>query len=783
MLRELRDRRDRAAADHDAALLKYPNRQGAAFTATLEAVVEELIGVTREADEPSTDLVELAKTYRWLGDACFDLARGQEPIALQRGMLAYRRAEALHADAEAPLERAKLDFNYANTLRGLSRGEDIGLLESAEARYERAADGFTNLGFPDLKVMVEQQLRTIRPQLALVRKRNAIQGHVETIEKLQRRLEGAPVWERERIAHELAELRKKAASGDVADEFQAAIASVREQFDQHPDRLRQGDSDKLAFLQQQAPSLKKLAEEVASHNAPSNLEAASLSGMLEMLQDRLEAEKQAGHVSSHSADTLRDALTKAASLVNESGDDVFSLTERAQVARELVRQARDTLPSIDSIPPEDACTAKGRIHTVLAGLRSYLIEEIGRALPGDEGKATTDLFARAMKLEADLKDVDAESSDMEELEGGAWRLAQAVQTHARRYHLMLARPDFANAPSRQSARSVLVSGQDELMSAVRALAQQSGLQLLAENCRGDFAQDRWNQLCAASIAIFDVGVPGGPARAQVCYELGLALALGKPTVVVTRVGQDLPFNINLTPVVFDDKADTNVLRLNNGLLQALSTITWGGSGGTAAPTVQEALRWLREMYGERLQSGAARVVIDLVEREPDDAVGAYRAFDRLVGLLGFDAPKLLLPAWPAVYPSAHQPPRCFHVMPFGPDWAKSTRELARSTCRRLNWHYSRGDEAEAQRIIYGIWYEIGAASAVLVDITDHNPNVALELGLVHALGRPYRIVAQGNPESHRFPSLEKVQIHSYGDRPGFERFKGEVEALLEQAHA
>ena len=80
------------------------------------------------------------------------------------------------------------------------------------------------------------------------------------------------------------------------------------------------------------------------------------------------------------------------------------------------------------------------------------------------------------------------------------------------------------------------------------------------------------------------------------------------------------------------------------------------------------------------------------------------------------------------------------------------------TCRRHGWGYSRGDESLVQRIIPGIWQELCRASAVIIDVTGHNPNVALELGLVHALGCPYRVVARGNPKDYTFPSLSKVQV-------------------------
>ena len=70
---------------------------------------------------------------------------------------------------------------------------------------------------------------------------------------------------------------------------------------------------------------------------------------------------------------------------------------------------------------------------------------------------------------------------------------------------------------------------------------------------------------------------------------------------------------------------------------------------------------------------------------------------------------------------------------------------------------------------------------MLVDVTGRNANVALELGLVHALGRPYRVVAEGEPMDHLFPALAKVQVHPYGPEPGFRGLEETLAELLRLA--
>ena len=185
----LRERRGAAAERHDAALARCPSREGSVFTDELRAVAAELEDVAAKADVPSSDPVEVAKTYRWLGDAYFDLARGRDEEPMIRGSNAYKRAEELLAGAEAPLEKAKLNFNYANTLRGLSEGSDITLLEEARNRYSRALDGFRTHA-PQYTAQVEQTMSSIEPQIALAQTYDQAKRGYEALERIMNEIPG-----------------------------------------------------------------------------------------------------------------------------------------------------------------------------------------------------------------------------------------------------------------------------------------------------------------------------------------------------------------------------------------------------------------------------------------------------------------------------------------------------------------------------------------------------------------------------------------------------------------
>jgi nucleoside 2-deoxyribosyltransferase len=416
--------------------------------------------------------------------------------------------------------------------------------------------------------------------------------------------------------------------------------------------------------------------------------------------------------------------------------------------------------------------------SVLDPLKRHLLAEKGRGMqPSEETSAATDLLTRLPMLEMRIREPAKDEKRIAELEGKVWRIAVEVQEHARRHHLILAQPQYAMARTHARPKSLFLSGGDELVRIAEALAARHDFELFSRPRLGDCAQERWNQLCSATVAVFDLRVAEGKALAQVCYELGLALALGKPSVVVAHPGQEIPFDVSLQPVSLS--GDQAVDQLDQAILDALGSIVWGGAEAGLGQGPRDALAWLDRRFSQRLSEGSLGIARKLVSQNQDDAIAFRRSLNDLLGMLGADAPVPLLPAWPPAYADPKDEPRCFHVMPFSKSWSDQSRAIARDVCTEQGWTYSRGDESQEQRIIRGIWTEIARASAVLVDITGHNANVALELGLVHALGRPYRVVSQDPPEQAKFPSLEKVQIHHYGRTPSFAGFEDIVNELLE----
>jgi hypothetical protein len=132
-LAQLIARRLTLAEQHDAARDRWP-RGHAEFVRALEEVVRGLqeIAVQMKA---TRNVVEIARTRMWLGDALFDLAQGRN-APFQPALDAYRDAEDLVQIANDELLQAKFDANYANILLRANPG--LPELADVIARYERA---------------------------------------------------------------------------------------------------------------------------------------------------------------------------------------------------------------------------------------------------------------------------------------------------------------------------------------------------------------------------------------------------------------------------------------------------------------------------------------------------------------------------------------------------------------------------------------------------------------------------------------------------------------------
>jgi hypothetical protein len=298
---------------------------------------------------------------------------------------------------------------------------------------------------------------------------------------------------------------------------------------------------------------------------------------------------------------------------------------------------------------------------------------------------------------------------------------------------------------------------------------QQKLVLLGQTGPKELAAARWDQLRACHAAIFDfTGYkrpdPGQPVDlaaagplAAVAYELGIALTLGRPIVVLANEGHGLPFDVDIEPVRL--KSDTHKhAQLAEALDGAIYGLQRGGAESSIAAT---------HAYANQGFSGSQHVVIarslKLIDADAArDPIKFRRFLEPVLGSIGMNAPQMVFPAWPGSYPDPVMR-HCFHVTAFGPAWAEDTMKIVSAACKAAHpsIEYIRGDHVLAPDIVRSIWDNLCQASHVVVDLTGLNTNVALELGIAHTLGRNVLLVSQDSGTGTHFPAIDKIRMHRY----------------------
>jgi len=96
-----------------------------------------------------------------------------------------------------------------------------------------------------------------------------------------------------------------------------------------------------------------------------------------------------------------------------------------------------------------------------------------------------------------------------------------------------------------------------------------------------------------------------------------------------------------------------------------------------------------------------------------------------------------------VYRPNVEPNLAFVLMPFKPPFDSYYEEIIRPAARAAGLEALKADEIYGTGpIINYIWKRIWAATAIIADVTEKNPNVNYELGICHALNVPTVIITQ-----------------------------------------
>jgi hypothetical protein len=733
-------RRDAAADRHDAALARHPTRSGGGFAVEMKAVIRELEEVATGLDRTSTDPIEHARTLSWLANAYFDLGQGKDQALLEQAARHHQSAEDLIDPSQrGSLVAAKLAFNYANTLRGRSQGSDVSLLEAAEHRYELALKGFRRAQEGQLAATAEEYLGTLRTQLGLAR---AVAG-------------GSPDPRTNKVLeHHLAQ----------------AVADAKAIAERYPERLPQAAGQFAAVLGK--------VEELKAMAGANQGRDEGLGAMVELLRSKVRERAQAGVITPDRAQELERLLEDAVVRLGSGGDTLEALAEKAQAARQLARVAAVfAMDPSHAQPPPPPSSRAARVAALGAGLEQHLLGAALMPSPGVTARAS-ELFRRLAESLVVVRSAGADDARVRKLEPSIWALAREVQLFARRDHLIVARPRWPSGTVTDAPTGIFVSGGQSLRRQLETEARARGVRLM-EGSSGEDQVHRWNQLRASSAGVFFLNavppetqpdpIGARPRLAQASYELGLALATGLAVVVVIEEGATTHFDVPVRTLALAPGGEA--AQVLDAAEEVVFSTPWGGTEAGRATGPRLALEHLEQRLQVKPAGGEASIAWRMMEKELEDPVAFTDRLTRFLHMLpGQTPPEVLFPAWPPAYRRDDRA-RCFHVTPFRP-WSEGTASVLRAGCKKMKVHYARGDESDEQRILRAVWQEVAAADFIVADLTNLNPNVALELGLAHALGKPClhifdaSVDVDGDRARKLFPSIAKDQAHRYSSRDG-----------------
>ena len=757
---ELIARRESAMNRADRALDKaWPKRLGEDYVREMQSAAKDLESIVEKMHTFGVKPVETSRTYRYIASIYSDLEPALGKQMLTTAMRAYSQAEIQLEGQDDALEHAKLDFNFGNLLRQFDPN-DIDKLREAERRFLSARQVFAEQS-PQHLAAVDEALSSTRSLLKIAPVALAVDQGRSEMEVLEKELAaGGNVAE---IGAKMREIRER--EGGAA----AMYATVQALINELPESAKQGE--KYHKLTENMDELTSLLRDGEGSTDSEERE------IMRLLRDKLDEEANAGRVTRERAKTMSDLLSDFGKTLG-GGDDVASLMKRVADMREKAAAQFENLHYLShgiDRPPGESRAAQ--LVELCWALRLFLLEEMNQRGKSDgESKLALDFNIRAASVDKRIYlagDDDAQATivDQEALRP----FALEIRHFAARHHAMLANPIWSGAAAKESTSAVLYAGPSDGRKFVDLACKELGLTLLSSPTGKSIAASRWEQLQKAYVTIFDLRAPAGPDRAAVAYELGIARTLGKPVIVLAQEDQNIPFDVDVQPLLLNGTEQDSTALCEAVDRASVWTMPRPRSGAeTAAATIDEILGRYPIPQSDTYVDQTLKQLQRL--RADPDPVAVTSALKALVSFAVEDDLMLIHPAWPPTYPDSVRS-RLFHVMPFRPEWADAAAARVESACAAANADYVRGDRVKDANIIGSIWKEISQASHVLVDLTDFNENVALELGIAHTLGRPTVMVGQGDTVERLFPMIAKLRFYPY-ENVASPQLGASVEALL-----
>jgi hypothetical protein len=665
--------------------------------------VRQLEALLRDWDPVNGD-AETGVTYRYLGDAYFSASARQSQAEIERARQAYLAGETCLQRAGDQLGLAKLNFNLANTLLFIEAGKDHPYYAEARSRYMRAHDGFSRYA-PAYLPMVAEAIQRVDGLIASQQVQRAISGELS--------------------------------------QMQAATSPN---------------------ASAQPVSQPRILDETAQRLAQDIEQGEDWSRLFQALQQAYQAEVAAGRINPERQQTLEGVMDTLGQVIDNPSEELADKIAAVARVRSLLGGMGDAVLEPSRATPVDlqAGSRAAALSQLIRPLFQYVLAEQRRPSPAEsEADALGSYALRFMKMRDAIVDLPDDAHAYRLEAESLRRLALDVRQYALRNHLTLARPAWGVSPVVQDPNAVLYSGGEALADALQDLAEERGFRLLLPVSGRDPAELRWSQLRQCSLAVFDLtayersaALAEAAVTAPVFYELGIALSLGRPVVILARQGQVIPFDVDIQPLRLSGDAG-DLERLGEALDQAVYTIQRGGKDSS----LDRTLRLARQRYEAHPNSYVRITLAQIKDSVEKDPLKTAAILDSALAELGTDDQQLITPAWSGDYPELHEP-CCFHVTAFGPPWAARTMQLVSAACPS-GMAYIRGDQVLSPDVIRSIWDEICRASHVVVDLTGLNANALLELGMAHTLGRNVLLLTQDASRQGYPPMLAKQRLHRY----------------------
>jgi len=285
LIKQRENAMDRADAAVDAA---WPETKGERYVKEMQSAADDLHDIAVSMENEGTDSIEISRTFRYLGSIYADLAPALGNSMYSTSKDFYLKAEKLLEGCDDDLERARLNFNYGNTLRQMDPN-NIDQLQEAKTRFLSAKEAFA-IHAPNYVSRVDEALWSVNSLLNIAPILETVEKNYSDMEKLKKELdEGEDLKEIIEKTHEIM-FRDGGAFG--------LIGKAKAQMDQLPQEIKQ--SEKFKETSKKLGELTGMALEGTMD--PEEVE------ILKKLSERLENDISQGIVQPDRADTLRGLL-------------------------------------------------------------------------------------------------------------------------------------------------------------------------------------------------------------------------------------------------------------------------------------------------------------------------------------------------------------------------------------------------------------------------------------------------------------------------------------------